>query len=209
MEHFIAILKSQLKYAKYPLNFWSQALYSVRSTSNNTTYSFIGDTQPSLCASESVILSHTGAYCFINTSFPSNLCKVAVRHRIILYWTTSNTFLKVSDAVKCTSSIISKSQVHSLLITVLIISTLQLSIKSHSISWSIHCSFKNSVGTTIRTEAFELDFSKDVINIKDNLVFPKPVQASIVALPPLLIHFVILCFWRSVLEIIRMYNKNN
>lgn len=128
------------------------SLYSVKSVLIITTYSVNGETQPFSTASSIVILSHTGAYFLINSSFPSKRSKVPVKHKINLYLTT----LKIAEneglAKRCTSSSISKSHSHCLLITELIISIWQFPNRFLSITFSSHCSFNISVGTTIKTK---------------------------------------------------------
>ena len=74
------------------------------------------------------------------------------------------------------------------------ISTLALSNNPHSSKWSIHCSFKRSVGTTIKAEAFSFRLTKADIRFKAIRVLPKPVQATIVAAPPDFNQFLRHCF---------------
>lgn len=128
------------------------SLYSVKSVLIITTYSVNGETQPFLTASSIVILSHTGAYFLINSSFPSKRSKVPVKHKINLYLTTLKIVENEGLAKRWTSSSISKSHSHCFLITELIISIWQFPNRFLSITFSSHCSFNISVGTTIKTK---------------------------------------------------------
>ena len=71
----------------------------------------------------------------------------------------------------------------------LIISTLALSIKPLSSSFSIHWFFKTSVGTILRAELSSFLFTKASIRSTATFVLPKPVHATIVAIPPDFNHF--------------------
>ena len=133
------------------MNFLFKLLYSVKSTFNNITYSLNLETHPFFSASLIVTSSHGGAYRFIISSFPSNLSRVAVNPKIYLYFTLLNTSEKQDEAYLCSSSNTKISTFQSCLITVLIISTVELNNNPHWSNCNCHCIFKLSVGTTINT----------------------------------------------------------
>ena len=98
-----------------------------------------------------VIISITGQYFSIKICFPSNLSRVAVNPKIYLYFTLLNTSEKQDEAYLCSSSNTKISTFQSCLITVLIISTVELNNNPHWSNCNCHCIFKLSVGTTINT----------------------------------------------------------
>lgn len=183
------------------------SLYSVKSVLIITTYSVNGETQPFLTASSIVILSHTGAYFLINSSFPSKRSKVPVKHKINLYLTTLKIVENKGLAKRWTSSSISKSHSHCFLITELIISIWQFPNRFLSITFSSHCSFNISVGTTIKTKISGFFSTNKSIISRATRVFPNPVGNTQEAHPPVFNHRLIPSFCLSVLSI-NNYHKN-
>lgn len=83
--------------------------------------------------------------------------------------------MNFSEALKCASSIINKSTSYVFLMRELNISILQLEnifLLMHSL---IHCSFKTSVGTAIKTFVVLFLLIRDDASINEVFVLPTPV----------------------------------
>lgn len=105
-------------------------------------------------------------------------------------------------AIWWTSSCIKRSHSQSRLITELIICTSHKTVKFLSMIFSNHCSFRTSVGTTIKTESSGVFLLKSSIMSNATFVLPNPVQYTQVPDPEALSHRLIPSFCRSVRSIL-------